>query len=281
MDAVTKVKVENVVDYMLNVQDSYTGQIKPYVDYLRGTEQQPGRESLEDYIGAMIDVGVPAGTIGVRIAAVKKRIRQLFEQSTDSLDMGKRVKLDESLKRIKAPKIASKRIPKEKLITPEEFRRLVASPEMPDDIKLFVSFLFATGARISEVTQLRLSAVGEPNGNNRTPVRLMGKGRKQRTVRVKTELIQRINEYFKGKTWLFETKGQQYSRQRVTMRILRHSRKILGHSVTAHSFRHGFATRKIEETGKHKAVSVYLGHSSTAVTFDMYVDQELEDEELD
>jgi integrase/recombinase XerD len=40
--------------------------------------------------------------------------------------------------------------------------------------------------------------------------------------------------------------------------------------------RHSFATLAIREGASIKAVSEYLGHSSTAITMDMYVHERLE-----
>ena len=49
----------------------------------------------------------------------------------------------------------------------------------------------------------------------------------------------------------------------------------------APTLRHSFATEKIAKTGKIKGVSEYLGHSSSSITLDMYVHEELTDDELD
>ena len=40
--------------------------------------------------------------------------------------------------------------------------------------------------------------------------------------------------------------------------------------------RHSFATLAIREGASIKAVSTYLGHSSTSITMDMYVHESLE-----
>ena len=47
-----------------------------------------------------------------------------------------------------------------------------------------------------------------------------------------------------------------------------------------HRLRHTFATLQIRRTHKVKGVSLYLGHSSTAITQDMYVHEELDLNEL-
>lgn len=40
--------------------------------------------------------------------------------------------------------------------------------------------------------------------------------------------------------------------------------------VISDTYRHSFCTRKIRQTGNLKGVSEYVGHSSTAITANMY-----------
>ncbi len=49
-----------------------------------------------------------------------------------------------------------------------------------------------------------------------------------------------------------------------------------GRSDSFHTLRHTFATLQIRRTRKVKGVSLYLGHSSTPITQDMYVHEELD-----
>ena len=58
--------------------------------------------------------------------------------------------------------------------------------------------------------------------------------------------------------------------------VERAGKRILGRRISAHSMRHSFATLAIREGASIKAVSKYLGHSSTAITMDMYVHERLE-----
>lgn len=50
---------------------------------------------------------------------------------------------------------------------------------------------------------------------------------------------------------------------------------ILGRHISAHTLRHSWATRKLKEGKSLKAVSRYLGHSSTAITADLYIHDDL------
>jgi integrase/recombinase XerD len=62
----------------------------------------------------------------------------------------------------------------------------------------------------------------------------------------------------------------------VSYEIIKAGKRILGRRISAHSMRHSFATLAIRDGASIKAVSKYLGHSSTAITMDMYVHESLE-----
>ncbi len=112
-------------------------------------------------------------------------------------------------------------------------------------------------------------------------MRILGKGQKERQVRVRRELVDRVRSCFHGKTFLFERRGgAQYTRQHVSRGIRAAGQVVLKRRISAHTLRHTFATLQIRKTHKVKGVSLYLGHSSTAITQDMYVHEELDLDEL-
>ena len=139
--------------------------------------------------------------------------------------------------------------------------------------------LWVTGCRISEILGVKLAQC-EQHGE-RVHIRIMGKGKKERYVWIPLVLYRRILATFGGTTYLFETSaGKPYSRSYVSNQIAKLGRAILGRRISAHTFRHSFATRKIRETGKIQAVSEYLGHSSVAITLSLYCHDELSEEDL-
>ena len=81
---------------------------------------------------------------------------------------------------------------------------------------------------------------------------------------------------------IFSDTEQQLQRieSYVSNQIAKLGRHILGRRISAHTFWHSFATRKIKETAKIQAVSEYLGHSSVAITLSLYCHDELSEEDL-
>ena len=61
-------------------------------------------------------------------------------------------------------------------------------------------------------------------------------------------------------------------RESVSREIAKAGRRILEKHISAHSFCHAFATAAIKAGGAAKKVASQLGHSSTAITLDMYVE---------
>ncbi|OED36228.1 hypothetical protein AB834_03140 [PVC group bacterium (ex Bugula neritina AB1)] len=82
-------------------------------------------------------------------------------------------------------------------------------------------------------------------------------------------------------TFLFETKtGKPQNPRYIRKIITQWGKRALLKNISPHTLRHSFATNKIAQTGKIKAFSQYLGHSSSSVTLDMYTHQELSTTEL-
>ena len=178
----------------------------------------------------------------------------------------------------KAPKIASDAIGSDKVISPLEYERLIHGARSERQ-RCFLLFLWVTGCRVSEMLNVKLAncEVGE-----RVRIRILGKGRKERFVSIPYDLYMRIDRTFVGVEYLFETKtGATYSRSYVSNQIAKLGRDIISKRISAHTFRHSFATRKISETHKTEAVSRYLGHSSVAITLSLYVHEQFDDADLD
>jgi integrase/recombinase XerD len=111
--------------------------------------------------------------------------------------------------------------------------------------------------------------------------RIIGKGNKERVLKLPAELVDRCRETFGGSQWLLETSGgRPYRREYVSNQIKRAGERVLGRHISAHTLRHSFASLKIARTGKIKAVSEYLGHSTTSITLDMYVHESLDMNDL-
>ncbi len=264
---------KNILNYILNIHDDYEIDIKRYVSFIKSHNYKFSIESFKEYMDYLIKQGYSAKTINKSVAALRKRVRMLFGFLNDTRKL---FKMEHELKKIKYIKIASNRIPKDKILSPGEIDKLIKNSEA--DTSLFIRFLYHTGLRVSEMLSITLKKV--LNKKKYYEIKVLGKGLKERIIKCNKQLIKDILGYFSGKKYLFEKEGKQITRFRVSHKIQDASREILDKNASSHTLRHCFATHKLKETKNTKGVSSYLGHSNTSTTLNMYVHSELSLEDL-
>ena len=258
-----------------SVKESYRSEVRRFLSYVENHGLT--LESYSAYIDGIEADGKSVSTINKHIAACRALIRRLFE-SPDITDVEK-WKLEKAIAEVPFRKQAknTKAITGEKYLTRNEIERLIL--RSPKRTAVIVRFLQVTGLRIAEclgITYDDCKAKGE-----RVEIRVLGKGKKERKVWIAERLYDEITGTFNGARYLFESKSLQPLHDRnVAKELARLGAKHLGRHVTPHMLRHSFATHMIEKTGKRKAVSEYLGHSSTAITEDMYNHETLSDADL-
>ena len=139
-----------------------------------------------------------------------------------------------------------------------------------------VEVLYASGGRISEVVELKLSDLIQIEDSQ--TIRLTGKGGKQRVVPLGSYSREALNNYLvrsrpifaNGKTsaYLFlNSRGGKLSRQSVWKIISDAAEQAgIGQKVTPHSLRHSFATHLLDGGADIRVVQELLGHSSVTTT---------------
>lgn len=258
----------------------YQGAIRVYLEFCDVSGMSPGcAESLREYQERLIKAGNNERTINTAIAGIRKGIL------TAAINLGMSQRDYENLKSSLIGKDGIKQITipvnikEDRILTPEELELVIkkASPRT----RLFIEFLSSTGCRASEMIGAMWKKI-TPKNNGIKVLSIIGKGKKQRLIDIPLDLLDRIHEVFNGKTYLFESvKGKQISPIYMTQEISKVIAKTLkGKRSSAHDLRHYFATEMIKKTGKIKAVSQYLGHSSVKITLDIYTHEKLTAEDL-
>lgn len=264
---------------LLKIADSYTEDTRQLIRFLDQRKLELDYKGLRAYVDYLKGAGYAAATINKRISGAKNRLRLIFGKSPESMDVLSRYEMETVLKEIKGMKLTTKGVDIDKTLSLKEIKKLLRSGKTPERVKLFIEFLVATGTRVSEMAGIRLAHLKEEKEH--VSMRLVGKGNKERFLKVFPDLVRRIRSCFEGKTYLFETQeGNVYRRQYISDSIALVGRQVLGRKISAHTLRHTFATLQIQKSRKVKAVSLYLGHSSTSITQDMYVHEELDMEDL-
>jgi len=137
-----------------------------------------------------------------------------------------------------------------------------------------LDLLYATGLRVSELIQLRVSDLDESQGI----VRVTGKGNKQRLVPVGRDALRSVEDYrrsqrpqlLKGRVspYLFITaRGTRMTRQGF-WKLLRCHGKSAGvfRNLSPHVLRHTFATHLLEGGADLRSVQTMLGHADIGTT---------------
>jgi integrase/recombinase XerD len=235
-------------------------------------------ESVSKYITELNTRGYSASTTNKHYAAIKHILRKMLD-SPDMTNIQKWT-IDKFVSGIKSKKVGKgeKVITADKILSEAELEIMIE--KSPSRTSLIIEFLYYTGCRISETLNIKLTDVKKEN-NGLVHFRILGKGKKERTIKVAKDLVNRILECFQGNTYLFETgTGNKLHDRNVAKDLRRLGNNHIGRPVNPHMLRHTRASQLIKKTGKIKAVSEYLGHSTTAITLDMYCHEYLEDEDL-
>jgi len=266
------------VDRIRAVKDNYQYHVRDFVTWLDG---RPFNEAtITEYFAYLNTTDYSANTIRLKRQGVKKRVQQLMQH----LDHNEYARVKTFLDRLdenhetSAPKINSVAIGADKVLSTSEYLQLKhAATERQ---AAFIMLLWATGCRVSEVCGIKLGHCVRTEKHVR--LRVMGKGRKQRDVRIPVDLYEKILAVFRGELYLLETQnGKAYNRSYISSEIAKLGQRVLHRRISAHTLRHSFATRKIlNHPGHIQAISQYLGHSDVSITLSMYCHAEISDEQL-
>jgi len=253
---------------------SYTRDARAFFDFasthgLRPTEVA----TVRAWVDSLHDHYAPASIVPM-LSAVKKALRGAANELASAKEAAA---FSEALRGVKPPKQATKAIRRDFMLTADEEAKVLRL--MSSRNAALFRFLLKTGARISEALGIRLDQCKAEGEIVVCPI--LGKGNKARELRVAGDLFAQVRDAFPGDIWLFETKGgkplrRTYAAERISEEVF----KATGKHYSPHCARHTFATRMLEKTGKVKAVSEYLGHSSASTTLDMYTHEELSNAEL-
>jgi len=137
---------------------------------------------------------------------------------------------------------------------------------------LIALFFYATGLRVSELINLKISDIYFDAGL----IRITGKGSKMRLVPISYEVLNKVKNYLSNirknfqnaysKDYLFISKrGKPFTRAAI-WKIIKLQSKACGLNLHPHSLRHLYATHLLENGASIKTIQELLGHSSITTT---------------
>lgn len=230
------------------------------------------RNNIEDYV-TNLHKKYKQKTIKRKIASVKAFYNYLEEQEVIDNNPFKKIKV-----KFKETKILPKIIPREEI---EQLLNYIYEQEDKNSEKSYkywlrdiavIETLFATGARVYEISNIREDSIDLNSGL----IKIMGKGGKERYIQIavpeilnilKKYYLQNIESIKKSGYFFVNNRGRRYSEQSIRLMIKKYT-KLAGieRNITPHMFRHPFATYLIEEEVDISYVQKLLGHSSIKTT---------------
>ncbi len=282
---------EEIFDIVLGLDDNYQQPTVIFINFLKTNDLNIASigsiKQYSTYLSLEHDgKRYSARYYNFLISVAKNRMRILFENTHSALSVLNRWKFEQELSKIKFKKY-SKEI--DDFISYDEYKQLLIGIE-DDLLKLLIEFLYTQGCRISESLNILIKSDiqegTDKKGNDCYKIKVFCKNR-ERILKVSVDLIDRINGYYNNphRKYLFDSNkfGKRLNRNMITMQLEKYGKEILNKAhCGSHLFRHGFATQKIVVDKKNvKAVSKYLGHSTTAITMDMYCQSEMDMEDLE
>lgn len=228
--------------------------------------EYPNAELLLRYVNLLYKKDLSSRSIARHLSAIRSLCHFLLTEGLIASDPSEH---------LASPKQWST-IPK--FLNRQQVEKLIAAPDTskPSGMRdrAMLQILYATGIRVSELIELRLSGVDSGLGL----IRATGKGNKQRIVPVHAEALAAVDEYvrqgrpvlLKGKmsAHLFVTaRGGGMTRQAFWASIKLNGRKAgIFHDLSPHILRHTFATHLLEGGADLRSLQSMLGHADLSTT---------------
>lgn len=258
----------------VNTKKAYQRSITEFLDYMQTGINALNTITLTDIIEYIENLKsrYSLSTVNVKLSGIKK----LY--SVISVITG----IDNPFEKLKAVNIKTNfsvkhKSVRDKVISRTEAKQLLEhySNTGKPVFSVIVKMLFGHGLRISELLSIKQKDIKKTGASY--SIRIIGKGSKERFITIDKELYNSVKAIAGDDDLIFPG----LSRHNVTMNIKRTALKILDKNITAHCLRHSFATNLNQNRPEMlKAISKYLGHSTTAITSDLYIHQELSASDL-
>jgi integrase/recombinase XerC len=257
--------LRDIKKFSLNTIKAYRQDIEQFYNYLKENKLKIGRDVIKDFISIIFLRTRNKATVSRKIYAIRSFFSFLMKKG----------KLKENpFDFINTPKI-DKKIPQ--ILTEKEMIMFLDSLSQENFLKLrnkaCFELLYATGLRVSELTNLKIQDIDFTE----CVLRVMGKGKKERIVpfndKARDILLKYLDEAeikFKVKNeFIFLNSRGEKITERSVERIVQKSYKEVMKSnkrIYPHLFRHSFATHLLQRGANLRVIQELLGHENLSTT---------------
>jgi integrase/recombinase XerD len=253
-----------------NTKDAYKRDIARFIEFanIRGIEKpsKVTRGFANSYVRFLNELGLASGSVARNISALRSFWKFLIINGFSQNDPLESIQIDKITRKI--PEVLSI----------NDINAILDRIDISNSLglrdKALIEFMYATGARVSEVIDIKIQDFHSDAGF----VKLFGKGSKERFVPIGKESIYWIERYIRdGRNRLIKPnsrgfiflnhRGGKLSRMGIWKIVKKWVDKAgIEKEVHPHTLRHSFATHLLEGGADLRAVQEMLGHESVATT---------------
>lgn len=247
-----------------NTVEAYRNDLMSFVQFLNSQQvdsfDKIKRIHFNAYVKSLRDRNFSATSITRQIASIKNWFKYLI--ANEITEQNPALILEQ-------PKLP-KKLPK--VLNLSEIDSLLNEP-LPPLERAMLELLYASGLRVSELTNITLSDINLTN----MFLKCTGKGSKQRIIPIGHKAVEAVNEYLKEREYIVKINkistdylflnqnGTRVTRQEV-YKFIHRLGKDINRDISPHTIRHTFATHLLENGADLRVVQELLGHSDVATT---------------
>ena len=252
-----------------NTLDAYRADLLALDQRLKGRNVKivnAEKADLLDYISWRVDGGAKPRSTARQLSSFRRFYRYLLREGMITEDPTADIAM---------PKIG-RSLPQS--LTEDEVDSLLAAPNVSEPLgnrdRAMLELLYATGVRVSELINLKMSQLNLNQG----VIRIVGKGDRERLIPLGDEAQDWLRDFIDGARieillerqtdYLFPTRrGDRMTRQAFWHIIKRYGKKAgVTKKLSPHTVRHAFATHLLNNGADLRVVQMLLGHSDVSTT---------------
>ncbi len=256
-------------NYSGNTLEAYILDINKLLKFLKDNGISPEAAKLSDiqcFAASLHDIGISPRSQCRILSGVRAFYRYLYLDGYIK---------DDPTELLESPKLGD-HLPE--VLTTEEVDRLEQAIDLSkwegQRNKAIIEVLFSCGLRVSELVNLKMSALYL----DEQFVRIMGKGSKERLVPISENAIKQLKYWFIDRSHMnikpgeedyvfLNRRGAHLTRTMILIMIKRLGAEAgIQKTISPHTLRHSFATALLEGGADLRAIQSMLGHESIGTT---------------